>query len=76
MDTLQTIRDRIRLAQAWGEASRLFLYAAAIHVDRLKDHLGAGLVAPEAALAEALAAEEAALSVRNRARLEHRRVSL
>ena len=76
IDTLQTIRQRLRVAQDWGEASRLFIAAAEIHCGRLEDHVGAGLVSADAALAEALTAETAAMSVRHRATLEHRRVSL
>ena len=47
MDTLHAVRDRLRLAQAWGEPSRLFLVAAELHVGRLEDHVGAGLVGPD-----------------------------
>lgn len=72
MDTLAHVRDRLRLAQAWGEPSRLFLAAAEIHVGRLEAHVGAGLVGPDDALSEALAAEAAAHGIRNRASLEAR----
>jgi len=72
MDTLAHVRDRLRLAHAWGEPSRLFLVAAELHVGRLEDHVGAGLVGPDDALSEALAAEAAAHGVRNRASLEAR----
>lgn len=75
---LAPVLARLSLAKAWGGEgpSRLFLIAAELHVHRLENLVAAGSLPADAALAEALVAETAAQSVRNRRYPEDRHVSL
>ncbi|MCJ2051161.1 hypothetical protein [Methylobacterium sp. J-070] len=72
-DTLDAVRGRLHAHLRAGSASRLFLAAAALLVQRLAE---ASAADPEDALRIALAAEAAALSVPHVAPLENRHVSL
>ena len=78
MEALDTIRRRLADAARSRTANGLLCIAADLTCRRLADHVAAGTMTADDALAVALAAEDAAHSVAHVSRLEipHDRASL